>query len=76
MLVLLDMEWLEDDGGRRSLTQLYAARVDAKWNTVCAFDAPVRPRDPETAPWAHMAFNGHTPEEFCAAEPEDRKSVV
>ena len=71
MLVLLDMEWLEDDGGRRSLTQLYAARVDAKWNTVCAFDAPVRPRDPETAPWAHMAFNGHTPEEFCAAEPEE-----
>ena len=28
------MEWIESCGGHRSLTQLYAARVDAKWNTI------------------------------------------
>ena len=30
MFVLLDMEWIESRGGHRSLTQLYAARVDAE----------------------------------------------
>lgn len=34
MFVLLDMEWIESRGGHRSLTQLYAARVDEKWNTI------------------------------------------
>ena len=38
MFVLLDMEWIESRNGYRSLTQLYAARVDAKWNTTRAFE--------------------------------------
>ena len=41
MFVLLDMEWIESRSGHRSLTQLYAARVDEKWNTIRAFDALV-----------------------------------
>ena len=74
MFVLLDMEWIESRGGHRSLTQLYAARVDAKWNTIRAFDALVCPRDPGTAPWEHLAFNGYAPAEFCASDSE--KSCV
>lgn len=70
MFVVLDMEWIEDAGGCRSLTQLYAARVDERWNAVRSFDALVRPREPHRAPWEHMAFSGYAPEEFCAAEPE------
>ena len=46
MFVVLDMEWIEDAGGCRSLTQLYAARVDERWNAVRSFDALVRPREP------------------------------
>ena len=41
MFVLLDMEWIESRNGYRSLTQLYAARVDEKWNTIRAFEALV-----------------------------------
>ena len=74
MFVLLDMEWIESRGGHRSLTQLYAARVDEKWNTIRAFDALVCPRDPRTAPWEHLAFNGYAPAEFCASDSE--KSCV
>ena len=74
MFVLLDMEWIESCGGHRSLTQLYAARVDAKWNTIRAFDALVCPREPGTAPWEHLAFNGYAPAEFCASDSE--KSCV
>jgi len=70
MFVVLDMEWVEDPTGYRSLTQLYAARVDESWNTVRSFDALVRPQRPETAPWEHVAFNGYAPEEFCAAGAE------
>ena len=74
MFVLLDMEWIESRNGYRSLTQLYAARVDEKWNTIRAFDALVCPRDPGTAPWEHLAFNGYAPAEFCASDSE--KSCV
>ena len=74
MFVLLDMEWIESRIGYRSLTQLYAARVDEKWNTIRAFDALVCPRDPGTAPWEHLAFNGYAPAEFCASDSE--KSCV
>ena len=70
MFVVLDMEWVEDATGYRSLTQLYAARVDEKWNTVRSFDALVRPQRPQSAPWEHVAFNGYAPEEFCAAGAE------
>ena len=70
MFVVLDMEWVEDAAGYRSLTQLYAARVDEGWNTVRSFDALVRPQRPQTAPWEHVAFNGYAPEEFCAAGAE------
>ena len=74
MFVLLDMEWIEGRDGHRSLTQLYAARVDEEWNTIRAFDALVCPRDPRTAPWEHLAFNGYAPAEFCASDSE--KSCV
>ena len=74
MLVLLDMEWIEGRDGQRSLTQLYAARVDEKWNTIRVFDALVCPRNPGTAPWEHLAFNGYAPAEFCASDSE--KSCV
>ena len=74
MFVLLDMEWIESRGGHRSLTQLYAARVDEKWNTIRAFDALVCPREPGTAPWEHLAFNGYAPAEFCVSDSE--KSCV
>ena len=47
MFVLLDIEWIEGRDGQRSLTQLYAARVDEKWNTIRVFDALVCPRTPE-----------------------------
>ena len=70
MFVLLDMEWIESRGGHRSLTQLYAARVDEKWNTIRAFDALVCPRESGTAPWEHLAFNGYAPAEFCASDSE------
>ena len=74
MFVLLDIEWIEGRGGHRSLTQLYAARVDEKWNTIRVFDALVCPRNPGTAPWEHLAFNGYAPAEFCASDSE--KSCV
>ena len=70
MFVLLDMEWIEGRDGHRSLTQLYAARVDEKWNTIRAFDALVCPRDSVTSPWEHLAFNGYAPAEFCASDSE------
>ena len=59
MFVLLDMEWIESRGGHRSLTQLYAARVDEKRNTSRVFDAPVCPRESGTAPWEHLPYNGY-----------------
>ena len=34
MFVLLDMEWIEGRDGQRSLTQLYAARVDEKLSLI------------------------------------------
>ena len=71
MVVLLDMEWIEDHDGQRSLTQLYAARVDEKWEPVSVFETLVRPRDPETASWEYLAYNGHAPAEFCASDPEE-----
>ena len=74
MFVLLDIEWIEGRGGHRSLTQLYAARVDEKWNTIRVFDALVCPRESGTAPWEHLAFNGYAPAEFCASDSE--KSCV
>ena len=74
MFVLLDIEWIEGRGSHRSLTQLYAARVDEKWNTIRAFDALVCPRESGTAPWEHLAFNGYAPAEFCASDSE--KSCV
>ena len=74
MFVLLDIEWIEGRGGHRSLTQLYAARVDEKWNTIRAFDALVCPREPGTVPREHLAFNGYAHAEFCASDSE--KSCV
>ena len=75
MFVLLDMEWIEGRDGQRSLTQLYAARVDEKWNTIRVFDALVCPRNPGTAPWEHLAFNGYAPAEFCAVHRIPRKAA-
>lgn len=74
MFVLLDIEWIEGRGGHRSLTQLYAARVDEKWNTIRAFDALVCPRDPRTAPWEHLAFNGYAPPSFACRIPRKAAS--
>ena len=55
MFVLLDMEWIESRGGHRSLTQLYAARVDEKWNTIRVFDALVCPELHRGSIWRSTA---------------------
>ena len=71
MFVLLDMEWIENRENYRSLTQVYAARVDENWNTLCVFDALVCPHDPETTPWEHLAFSGCAPAEFRSSDSEE-----
>lgn len=56
LIVILDLEWIEDDG--KHLTQLYAARVDDAWNTVDCFDRFVNPGTKYHSESAHMAYGG------------------
>jgi hypothetical protein len=68
MFVLLDIEWVESEPAVRNITQIAAMRVDENWNAVASFDALIRPVEPDNCSWEHMAYNGHSPEEFCASE--------
>ena len=68
MLVLLDLEWVENQAGHCGPTQVAARRVDAAWNTAEDFYAQIRPRDQTFHRWDHMAYSGGTPENFLYAK--------
>lgn len=67
MFVLADMEWITDAQEQPHPTQLAAVRTDADWNTADTFSGLICPK--KEADWEHIAFNGHSPEEFRCAQP-------
>lgn len=56
MVVLLDLEWISDNGDHP--TQLSAKRVDRDWNEQSCLDVLVQPPEHCFAHRGHMAFGG------------------
>lgn len=67
MIVLMDLEWVENQSRQISPTQLAALRVNEAWETVSRFDSLCRPRDASFCQWDHVAFAGAPPESFILA---------
>ena len=68
MFVLADIEWMTNEAGHQSPTQLAAIKVDEKWNTVDSFESFIRPRDSEFHDWSHVAYTGGTATDFLYAK--------
>ena len=60
MLVLLDMEWIDNENGMFSPTQIAAIRVDNQWTVVDRYSSLIRPYDAYYYKWQHEAYNGAT----------------
>ncbi len=70
MVVLLDVEWVEDDNQKKQLTQLSALRVASDWSQVDTLHAIAKIHtSKKEINWRHVAYNGHTMEEFQQAKP-------
>ena len=67
MFVLADMEWMTNENGHYSPTQLAAVKVDENWNIVDKFEAFIRPRDTAFHDWEHVAYTGGTATDFLHA---------
>jgi len=64
MFVLADMEWMANENGHFSPTQLAAVKVDENWNIVDKFESFIRPRDTAFHDWEHVAYTGGTATDF------------
>ena len=51
MFVLADMEWMTNENGHFSPTQIAAVKVDENWNEVDTFSSFIRPRDTAFHDW-------------------------
>lgn len=67
MFVLADMEWMTNENGHFSPTQLAAVKVDENWNIVDKFESFIRPRDTAFHDWEHVAYTGGTATDFLHA---------
>ena len=67
MYVLADVEWVENDQGLISFTQIAMFRVDEKWKLVRCKSRRIRPKDSSFHQWDHMAFTGGTKDDFLSA---------
>ena len=67
MFVIADIEWMTNEDGHHSPTQLAAIRVDESWNEVDAFASLIRPRDSEFHVWRHVSYTGGKPTDFIYA---------
>ena len=67
MFVLADMEWMTNENGHYSPTQLAAVKVDENWNIVDKFESFIRPRDTAFHYWEHVAYTGGTATDFLHA---------
>lgn len=67
MYVVADVEWVENKVGKRSPTQISAARVDEKWNEIEQYTSCIRPMDASFHDWEHVAYTGMSPAEFLYA---------
>ncbi len=76
MLVLLDIEWIQNQKNQPELTQIAAARVDEQWNPVENFTQIICPSDPDSVDWDHMAYCGYEKSQFLAACAERDAAVL
>lgn len=68
MFVLADMEWMTNNDGHHSPTQLAAIKVDNYWNPVDTFESFIRPRDIKFHDWKHVAYTGGKATDFLHAK--------
>ena len=67
MYVLADLEWVENNTGLISFTQISMTRVDEKWKVIRGISRRMRPKDTSFHCWNHIAFTGGSEEIFMAA---------
>lgn len=68
MLVIVDLEWVENEEGYVCPTQLAAIRTDEEWNTVDRFSAIIKPFNKSFQIWDHVAFRGVKQSHFLNGE--------
>lgn len=66
MLVIMDMEWMEENY-RPYPTQISALRVSEYWSENSRLDQLIRPDLGRDLDWDHMAFTGYEKNEFLRA---------
>lgn len=64
MIVLVDVEWFQDDTNTNTITQIAASRVSDSWENMGDFSCLVCPEADWSSDWDHMAYNGYSPDEF------------
>lgn len=67
MIVLMDLEWVENQNRQVTPTQLAALRVTEAWESLSMFHSLCRPRDESFHLWNHVAFAGASKESFLFA---------
>ena len=67
MYVLADVEWVENDQGLISFTQVAMFRVDEKWKLVRCKSRRIRPKDTSFHQWDHIAFTGGSQDDYLSA---------
>lgn len=67
MYVLADLEWVKNDAGLVSFTQIAMTRVNEKWKLVRGISRRMRPKDTSFHQWNHIAFTGSSQEVFLSA---------
>ena len=68
MFVVVDLEWITNDMGHQSPTQISAVRVNNGWSVISRFDAFIKPRDNSFHDWSHVAYTGGRPIDFLCAD--------
>lgn len=64
MYVLIDVEWFQQGETAKYITQVAASRVTETWQSTAGFSCVVCPPDACNYDWEHMAYNGHSPDDF------------
>ncbi len=67
MYIIADIEWVENQSGRVSPTQISAARVDGQWNEVEQYTSYIKPQDSTFHSWEHVAYMGGKVSDFLEA---------
>lgn len=68
MFVIADIEWMENQSGITSPTQIAAAKVDGGWNCVDSFESFIKPYSREFHDWDHISYTGGTVSDFLSAD--------